>query len=822
MARKKTTQKKTRRTRIITQSKLISKKKYQQLGFVKYCPVPPDNSISKTSLEIASTIPNNCNCALYINYKYPDIFRVASYSVNHFINFCQGKKDLSTYLKLFKQLNADILLIQKGFPVQKTMLEQGLNELDKINELNYDYLISEMEKIGYQYCALVNPNQSFNYDPPENCYLIEAIAIFSRFPIIKSKSYRLPNGKAVIISKIILMNYIGLIFNTEIDPVSEHSDEVIKQIKRDFDVESINQAQENLLNHIIYKEIRDVKPDFHIISKSLSLNHELNNKNNKNIIRVDGDIFASVIKRNFNLPYNNYQLTSVDLMFKDNINQNSLDKIKVEDLAKPEDNEVNDVSIDGLVTQIVSDQILKYNHFGYPWSFQTDQLEGITETSLFNYYIPIKYLNDNCNPYYQKLLQDSHNLSGKSIEFSEKKMVIYEDILLQYVKSRPNIKILILWNIDKIPHYFKNYGELVYQKLFKFSSNNNIINGFLYEIYDFQTKKDLITQISKLRYPKTALVLWIDYKTKVIPLPKINDPFYYSRTWSKTIELSAFFLNPNTIDFLKKQRTDRLLLLNDKTTHWKLNTFKKIINSNLTQSEINNLCILSGITFFSYGMRKFNDIDANINMPTKNYKNIVNVISNFFSKQLRLITSSDFYLLTPEKISSLDQEYIKKHNVMTLSQKNSKNIILTGQDDYTQLIYNPEHHYYFKGIKLLQVEYSLLLRFERYSMRALSDIVLFNYYFNQDLKIPRIPETIYNYGQPKKINTKNKIIKGLLTYFKMYKKCERYYSLPSFTIDKVDKLFSDYPITFNQDPEYHKPDEDRENLKKIGFIFKTF
>jgi endonuclease/exonuclease/phosphatase family metal-dependent hydrolase len=142
-------------------------------------------------------------------------FRILSYNVHSWVMRCDKTEDgkyrnLKGFINFFKNIDADVLCLQEVKPVKHSIEKDEItyNEIKK--DFNYNYLISEMKNIGYNYFYIIDGNPGYSYKSIQ--YFVDHNCIFSKYPIKNSKGFSLPGNRSFMICEIedfIIINFHG-------------------------------------------------------------------------------------------------------------------------------------------------------------------------------------------------------------------------------------------------------------------------------------------------------------------------------------------------------------------------------------------------------------------------------------------------------------------------------------------------------------------------------------------------------------------------------------------------------------------------------------
>ncbi len=406
----------------------------------------------------------------------------------------------------------------------------------------------------------------------------------------------------------------------------------------------------------------------------------------------------------------------------------------------------------------------------------------------------IKPLYDNIKykDYFKPIEQfskENNNIFSKII----KKKIVNDLVIQYYIKSTKDISFIILYPsalkyedltnklIKKLEengdiHYIKNLEinyymayNLIYQlyaseKRMKKNSDinykinrlgfniNNKINNIKIIVYTLTNKERKINgQSSEFKMELRNIFLQKDiqitqYKNSDDRYPRGYDYLHINDNNNQAYEYASIFFNRNSLRFLKKQKSWKLLE-NVKTIK-NINAIKQFMY-NYSQNELEKLLIFSSGVLFAYGIREANDIDC-ILLETNQIKpEIIDQLKN----------------------PNFDISYknTKEWNENWENELNSR-AVLFGAKNYNDLVINPKFYFYFMGIKFLKLKLDLLLRIKRGRPAQLTDLLVIRQMFNYTYTL-QIPKTTTNYDEIAKKDiiiyvNKNKYLSIMQFYLK--------------------------------------------------------
>jgi len=329
------------------------------------------------------------------------------------------------------------------------------------------------------------------------------------------------------------------------------------------------------------------------------------------------------------------------------------------------------------------------------------------------------FLNNNIIVLYPNALKKDKKIKENFFKVLNKNGNIY------YVKS---IKINyyhaynILFNLYAHTNRMKTNSQIVY-KLNRLGFNIDILEDqeILIVVYQHLNKDQSINgSTSPFKTLLREIFLNEDLKiTKIAPesdnYPRGYDYLHVNDSFQECINYGYLFLHKNTIDFVKHQHSWRLMLLTKGQILF--NKFCKILFL-LPLAERNKIMLMSSSVLFSYGIRNMNDIDGIVTDDININKKIVD---NFQKNEI------DIYY---GKINNIKDIIPNIEILLGWENELNRRAMLFGASNYNELINNPIHHYYFMGVKMLKLDYDIIIRKSRKRPAQLTDLLIINRLLN--------------------------------------------------------------------------------------------
>lgn len=796
---------------------------------------------SENKYNIIDKLFNNYS-PVYIPKLENNITRIASYNVHDFVTIFKKydkKRNINNFIQFFNALNADIICLQEIVPI----IDKNINKNIKVSSLdsyNYKFLTQKMKEIGYKYSVLVNNIVDKTYLLEKMDYYVLGNGILSKLPFEKEIFHLTGNRSAILaffktkdINYIVINTHIEYsnprIFNTEkLKKNTGFEDIRLLQVQQILEI--CNYAIDKYKTKNIFlsgdfndtfksKRLSEIFKTF--ISLKINKNTNIFSKNTTDFICPSKNTLKNIFIFNYDAiftPLSDHLPIFLDFCPSSNkevINQLAYKK-KIMEISTPDSLEY--------VTDFISNSVTKYIQFNF------------SDTIISQYYLNIKswYYFPNLQPMfniksydYSSLVEELINISdfyknyskiakkftGKPIKITkslEKNQEFIEDMLIQFIKCRPNMKVITVWPaIDYNLHskellkILEENGDLYYTK--EIYLNYWEAMSLMFQIYLTTDRNKTIDHLDynvkqkgweKNEEKKKVVIIFYEhkkggeisgseseFKTKLRSLWKTDemrpyDILHINDYFQETIDYASVYLNKNSLDLLTKQNIIQLIRNNSYQQLVYINTLKKSLYENFSQSELINFIFLSSIILYAYGLRKFNDIDGFIYPMTKKNKNFDEKYNQLYD-----VSSNSFipFIDISYEGSKAYGDYIIKFY--------DKLGYIFDKIKYQDVVFNPKYHFYFFGLKMHLIQFEIIKRIYRFKPSSWADLVMIKNKLNYPIVFPKIPEKIKYRNN--KID-KDKLIGTILFYIKT-----RYYM--SMKKEDIEEMFIDKEITSNID-----------------------
>lgn len=369
----------------------------------------------------------------------------------------------------------------------------------------------------------------------------------------------------------------------------------------------------------------------------------------------------------------------------------------------------------------------------------------------YEYFKPIERLSRNYpkTDYYKSLLDKKININNDRLDKillnSSIDIEDADNIMLQYIKCRPSCFFITIWPIafnfiDQIVTELNKNGNIYYVRSITLSYNG--LHNLMFWMYDefsfherssFISKKMEYIKANKYDDNKISIILFDNVKNVKISgqnsefkryirnftmnlignsnmelrgndFMHINDHFY------QTINYSEMLLNYNSIELLNKQEIDLAKMTNtNRVAHFKFQTFKKFLYSNLSLFEISKIITIGGAVLYSYGVRPLTDIDS--------------IMTETNNPELEQLMYDNFQNETT-KFEFADMGIQGKYWKESWTIKNKQIWDVFGINSISDLVCNPKYHMYYQGVKLYLLDHELIRKIYRHRSQDFADFIV--------------------------------------------------------------------------------------------------
>ena len=401
-----------------------------------------------------------------------------------------------------------------------------------------------------------------------------------------------------------------------------------------------------------------------------------------------------------------------------------------------------------------------YNRYYIPSKIQK-MFDNIKE---FDYLEPIKKLFETTKASYYENLLNNYKIGQTKTRLDEYNKITPTDkdeIMLQYIKCRPNSFIITLWSYANIIsnefiEFLEKNGNVYYVKKLNLDYNSifnlllQLYDGFTYQdAYNFMQKKVEWMKLNKLEQNNITVIVFDNinnlnlggqgslFKTELrnfclnklrekdLDLTEIrgNDLMHINDYFYQSVEYAELYFNNNSLKILENFNSKNYFANYFNKSHLKFNTLRKWVYSNLSLENINRLCMIGSIDLYAYGIRNLGDIDG-IFISTPNEP-----------QEAETVELINMGLCNPStKINFIDvgiknSKYWKE----SWETKNKKVLDYFGIKSFDDIIYNPKYHMYFHGVKLYLLDHELVRKIHRLDINNYKDKSL-DYYYKQSAK----------------------------------------------------------------------------------------
>lgn len=410
----------------------------------------------------------------------------------------------------------------------------------------------------------------------------------------------------------------------------------------------------------------------------------------------------------------------------------------------------------------LKDEHLKYYYTAYPELCCKYDLKPINnEIQPYEFTKAIAYLNN----YFKDIKPNYYRDLFKEVEKGGDKIENYptetaDRIILEYLKFRKNTFCITVWpyaptDLTELYEFLKQFGYIYYVKKVKLDYNAAL--NLIYQLYSdtkrFPTVDKLKEKLSYMGWKQgesnVVRAIFFDntsnevisgsqakLKTKIrefaLKLVKrtdirgddlihINDNFY------QTIEYAKIFLHKKSLQFLKRQMLERYMSLDFDSCRLFFNTIKKWITENVNLIDHDRFLFMGSLVLYSYGIRQCRDIDG-LMVPSLDNPQLIQKVADFFyEKKTKFFFAGVALYGTKFWDSKWENKDISWLKLLKITNKE-------------ELVFNPEKHFYFNGMKLISLKGELARKYTRKKHHDFGDLIMISKLLNINFKLPKMNE----------------------------------------------------------------------------------
>jgi hypothetical protein len=348
--------------------------------------------------------------------------------------------------------------------------------------------------------------------------------------------------------------------------------------------------------------------------------------------------------------------------------------------------------------------------------------------------------------------------------------VYQNELLLNYVKCRPNIKVLTVFPINSNDIDFNDKYHVYAKKTIKL--NFKSAKALVYQLFSLsktmKNKNDIEKYVKLMGFTSDLSdvnIYIFEEKEGEIFNEKIFDDLNLSSTFCvcstnfiESINFSMIYFNKNSLNLLNDMLLDRYLDRSFNKSRVVVNTLKKVMMvRKLTLLEQTKVIVLAGTVLASYGLRPGTDLDIYISkFPEK-------------TDDITITKIKDLLLNKNEKLFFIDAyhpkfdwpEFWNEWHPIWANTFGAKNMLQCGID--------PNFHYYFCGVKHIILEAEINRRNIRGRPAAVTDLIMINKLLNKNIDINTIQKENIKAGKTNIINPRKFIDTVKFWAYKKYR-----------------------------------------------------
>ena len=378
---------------------------------------------------------------------------------------------------------------------------------------------------------------------------------------------------------------------------------------------------------------------------------------------------------------------------------------------------INNIGCCDLIPEPLFNDIEKYDFF-----------EPINR--LMTYYTDVEYYKELYDQKNNKDIIDILNkLPLKITNENSQNMKYIDEILLNYFMCFPKLKMGI---------YIDNVNSPTAICIKNLSLTKKETEGVIFQLMiknEAFTSYDFVTKWVEQNKLGNA----VNYLTVVIGEDVPNNSIITYSFSEDFIDALKLLFNRSSIDILNYQRLDRFIGFRCTYCEYIHNTLKNFISKTVKLIDRCRFLILSMSVLYSLGTSITRDLDLHIHpIPTHSEtpKFIDNVLTHLIDKKTRFPFVDGYMRGYDGWVIGGDKEYM-----FDWTDREWPNMY--GAVSMTQTSFDPQFHYYFRGLKLICLEAEIQRRAKRTRANGYVDLIALRKFNGIYRKMPPLPEFTY-------------------------------------------------------------------------------
>jgi hypothetical protein len=360
-----------------------------------------------------------------------------------------------------------------------------------------------------------------------------------------------------------------------------------------------------------------------------------------------------------------------------------------------------------------------------------------------------EYYKDTENTYLSNILK-IQTLEKKYIELDTVNNDL-NTIILYYSMCRKNNCLLVfnlsntdtVKNKNKIIESIGNYGNIYATKQLQFNEKEYI--NMLHQAFSckYINKPEYYKKKFNITSENNILVILVELEDNIKnELYSNKNQFQHILAYTNigvVIKLSKLFFCNNSLKFLKHQDLENHISWKMKKSFEAYNTFSKWIHENLLLIDQIRPLIFSGTVLYTYGFRSSNDIDGEFLHIPKNAKtpDLIKKVNKYFYED-----KHDFEIeVTYPGCPIWKEKWYEKEKLIQKA---------IGVDVWHNLYFDPKYHFYYMGMKLLDIDYEIkwkqTIKSDKY--KPYVNMIKLREKYDFDFELPIVPKKTRRSQEP--------------------------------------------------------------------------
>lgn len=362
-----------------------------------------------------------------------------------------------------------------------------------------------------------------------------------------------------------------------------------------------------------------------------------------------------------------------------------------------------------------------------------------------------KYENPNYINDFSEIYEQYEKIYGKKITDETKSVIDRKKVIIKFsneldkiffeaLRFYHNMNCVLFFGLNNktvLNRYYEHFNQ--YFKLYGIKKiifeNLNHKKSFIYQIYSSKIKtiQDLNQYVDYYENVNHfyVLVLQSNLQENLVfkNYLKKSKNVYFCDNLCKKFVLNTLIFNSSTLNVMKTHDIEYIIQRQNSISFEYLNKYRNWIMNYIDIRDHHIFMLFSSIVLFIYGIREVSDLDLFISDTRGSCTdNIVNMINDAFILKNDKFRFVDASIKNTSKWKCYQDEWFDEW------------ANLSGATCFNDILVNGDYHFYFCGVKMINLHSDIVRRIKRNRPRSIADLYMINRKLHYDIRIPEFPK----------------------------------------------------------------------------------